>query len=367
MKKILVIEDETPVRKNLVELLDAEGYFPLEAGDGEQGVRVAWENLPDLILCDINMPKMDGFGVLARLSRDPLTSTIPFIFITARTEREDLRRGMVMGADDYITKPFSLDDVIRAIETRLEKRAMIEQRAEKKLAELHKSTQMSLPAELLNPLSMIFGASELLANRQEAAQLDMGQVSSIAQEISRSAARLLRSLQEYLLLNELEAIEADPERLRLLRENRVASSLEAISDTAYFKAVQDGRDSDLKIDVEETPLYFSEVHLQKVVEEMLDYAFRTSPSGSPVEISGRVHPDRRLYLLRVTDQGRGLPPDQLAWLAGPAQPNLLSNEGQQGIGLAIVRRLVNLHGGSFNVQSQPGQWTIVEVQIPQCD
>lgn len=125
MKKILIIEDETPVRENLIELLSAEGYQPIEARDGEEGVSLAWEMLPDLILCDISMPKMDGYGVLSRVSRDPATATIPFIFLTARVEREDLRRGMSMGADDYITKPFTIDDVLHSIELRLDKRSMI--------------------------------------------------------------------------------------------------------------------------------------------------------------------------------------------------------------------------------------------------
>ena len=132
MKKILVIEDESSVRQNLVELLNAEGYQAIEARDGEEGVSLAWDALPDLILCDISLPRMDGYGVLSRISRDPATAAIPFIFLTARVEREDLRRGMSLGADDYITKPFSIDEILTAIQTRLHKHAQLTDHAEQR-------------------------------------------------------------------------------------------------------------------------------------------------------------------------------------------------------------------------------------------
>ncbi len=118
---ILVIEDQDDVRENIVELLELSNYKALSASNGKAGVKAALENAPDLILCDIMMPEMDGYEVLYLLMKNPTTSSIPFIFLTAKTEKEDFRKGMNMGADDYITKPFEEMELLHAIERRLEK------------------------------------------------------------------------------------------------------------------------------------------------------------------------------------------------------------------------------------------------------
>lgn len=125
--KILVIEDNKEVRENLVELLELSGYEALSAENGKHGVKIASDVLPDLILCDIMMPEMDGFGVLRVLSHQPSTMHIPFIFLTAKTEKEDFRKGMGLGADDYITKPFDDVQLLDTIEIRLKKSARIRQ------------------------------------------------------------------------------------------------------------------------------------------------------------------------------------------------------------------------------------------------
>jgi CRP-like cAMP-binding protein/CheY-like chemotaxis protein len=121
MSRILVIEDNEEVRENLMEILSLSGYEVAGAPDGKEGVEAALLDTPDLILCDIMMPVLDGFGVLNILSKKPQTSAVPFIFLTAKTEKEDLRRGMNLGADDYITKPFYKDELLQVIETRLRK------------------------------------------------------------------------------------------------------------------------------------------------------------------------------------------------------------------------------------------------------
>lgn len=120
-QKILVIEDQKDVRENIVELLELSHYEVSSAADGREGVKIALDSPPDLILCDIMMPGMDGYEVLYLLSKNPSTSHLPFIFLTAKTEKQDFRKGMNMGADDYITKPFEEMDLLGAIERRLEK------------------------------------------------------------------------------------------------------------------------------------------------------------------------------------------------------------------------------------------------------
>lgn len=122
MKKILVIEDHTDVRENIAEILDLAGYHTFQAPHGKEGVRIAVQEHPDLIICDIMMPELDGYGVLHILNKRTDTSHIPFIFLSAKAEKDDFRKGMNMGADDYLTKPFDDKELLQAIELRLSKR-----------------------------------------------------------------------------------------------------------------------------------------------------------------------------------------------------------------------------------------------------
>src|SRR5215831_7885797 len=121
MQTLLVIDDNTEIRENTAEILSLAGYNTLTAENGKKGVEVAIKKKPDLIVCDIMMPELDGYGVLHLLKKNPETEQIPFIFLTAKAERGDFRKGMEMGADDFITKPFDDLELLRAIETRLRK------------------------------------------------------------------------------------------------------------------------------------------------------------------------------------------------------------------------------------------------------
>ncbi|MFK7953387.1 MAG: PleD family two-component system response regulator, partial [Ekhidna sp.] len=120
-RNILIIEDQAEVRENIAELLDLSNYDVKTASDGKEGVKIALSTPPDLVLCDIMMPEMDGYEVLYLLSKNPKTASLPFIFLTAKAEKSDFRKGMNMGADDYITKPFEEMELLGAIERRLKK------------------------------------------------------------------------------------------------------------------------------------------------------------------------------------------------------------------------------------------------------
>lgn len=121
MDKILLIEDNTEIRENMAEILELANYQVFSAADGKIGLSLAAEHKPDLILCDITMPVLDGYGVLHLLQRNPTLQNIPFIFLTARSEKIEVRKGMEMGADDYITKPFDGTELLNAVEIRLRK------------------------------------------------------------------------------------------------------------------------------------------------------------------------------------------------------------------------------------------------------
>lgn len=124
-KKILIIEDHEDIRESTAEILELSGFEVITAPEGKTGVELANKMQPDLILCDIMMPELDGFGVLFMLSKSPQTQNIPFIFLTAKSERKDMRKAMEMGADDYLIKPFDDVELLAAIETRFKKRSQI--------------------------------------------------------------------------------------------------------------------------------------------------------------------------------------------------------------------------------------------------
>lgn len=125
MKKVLLIEDNTDIRENMSEILELSGYRVTTAADGMQGVNEAINIKPDIIVCDIMMPVLDGYGVIHMLQKNPETRNIPFIFLTAKAERNEIRKGMELGADDYITKPFNGTELLNAIEARLKKNSLL--------------------------------------------------------------------------------------------------------------------------------------------------------------------------------------------------------------------------------------------------
>ena len=128
MKKILIIEDEPEMRRNITTILRLEGFAPVAAENGRAGVEVAAKEKPDLILCDVMMPELDGYGVIKTLHNEPATMNIPFIFLTAKGERTDIRSGMNLGADDYLTKPVDKNDLLRAIKMRLARAEQLSRR-----------------------------------------------------------------------------------------------------------------------------------------------------------------------------------------------------------------------------------------------
>jgi YesN/AraC family two-component response regulator len=127
MNKVLIIEDEVQTREIFLDCLEAEGFKGIEAKNGHIGLQKAQEQSPDLVVCDILLPGLDGYKVLETLRQDPITATIPFIFLTGKAAKADLRQGMQLGADDYLTKPSTAEEFLNAIATQLEKRETLKQ------------------------------------------------------------------------------------------------------------------------------------------------------------------------------------------------------------------------------------------------
>ena len=153
MKKILLIEDNPDIRENTAEILDLAQYEVLTAENGKEGVQLALKELPDLIICDIMMPVLDGYGVLHLLLKNESTASIPFIFLTAKADRMEVRKGMSMGADDYLTKPFTDQELLSAIETRLNKNAILKKNFERNMEGVNQFLSEAKGFESLKELS----------------------------------------------------------------------------------------------------------------------------------------------------------------------------------------------------------------------
>lgn len=361
MKKILVIEDEPDIRENIIDLLSEEGYLAVGAQDGEEGIHKIWQEFPDLVLCDILMPKVDGYGVLTVVSKSPITSTIPFIFLTAKTQREDLRKGMALGADDYITKPFSRLELLQAIETRLLKHEQLRLHAQQKLIELRSNISLSLPHELLTPLSVILGFSEYLIGHLSADSANL-QTLEIVSDIHNAAKRLLHSLQKYLFFAELEVTLSDADNITKARHSRFQIKQQEVE--AAVAAIHESleRQEDIHIEVSPGLICISENCLYRLIEELVENALRFSPAGTPVVVHGEPLREKGLYKIEVLDRGKGMIPEQIAGLGGYGNKERKVYPSQRsGLGLEIVGKILDIYQGMVSIQSEPGSWTKVEV------
>lgn len=162
MKTILVIEDQPVMRQKTVTILKMEGYDVLEAPNGAEGIRLAHEELPDLILCDIMMPERDGYEVLQAVRLNRATATTPFLFLTAKGEKPDLRAGMNLGADDYLVKPTPRTDLLEAIEARFERQRLNDEHTRRELAKVSFQPDFSSPAPLMEKLKLTEREAETL-------------------------------------------------------------------------------------------------------------------------------------------------------------------------------------------------------------
>ncbi len=215
MKKILVIDDEEWLREMIRLALKQKGFDVIEAANGADGIERARKELPDLILCDINMEKVDGYLTLASLRNEAPTAAIPFILMTGLADNAGMRHGMELGADDYLPKPFTTDALYAAVDARLKKAQTVRDEAERKLASLRDNISLMLPHELRTPLNGILAYGEMLAT--DTATLKAAEVAEMGHVIHQSGRRLERLIENFLIYAQLELVASDPKNINALR------------------------------------------------------------------------------------------------------------------------------------------------------
>jgi signal transduction histidine kinase len=360
MNKILVIDDEEWLREMVQLALTQRGYDVIEAGNGAKGIEVARKELPDLVLCDVNMGKMDGYGTLSSLRNESSTASIPFILMTGLADNAGMRHGMELGADDYLAKPFTIDALYAAVEARLKKVQAVRQEAEKKLADLRDNISLMLPHELRTPLNGILAYGEILAS--DAANLPAKEVAEMGQVIHDSGKRLEHLIENFLIYAQLEILGTDQQKINALRAKQTPAAGALVERVAREQAEQANRLQDLDLQISSATVPMSEEYLAKIVSELVHNAFKFSSAGSKVHVALVEVPNG--IALTVTDHGRGFETEHITKVGAYMQFDRKMQEQQGlGLGLGIAKRLTELHGGTLIIQSRRGTETKITVKL----
>jgi YesN/AraC family two-component response regulator len=334
MAKIVIIEDETIVRENLKELLELFEHEVFDGENGKIGLQLIKKHKPDIILCDINMPEMNGFEVLKELQKEPETFTIPFLFLTAFSDKQKFREGMELGADDYITKPYTKDDVLNAIEFRLKKSEKISENNQKKIEELRQNISLAIPHELRTPLNSILGFSQILKDDHK--EFNDDELRSMFDNIYDSGKRLLRIINNYIYYNNLVSTPKNhydhsyfdfdikdtiQSRKRMLQEKYPEIEIIDKSSSCYL---------------------ISEPNLiEKMIYELLDNAIKFSDAKAPVEILG--NENENYYILQIINSTNNQIDFTIDDIGAFTQFDRDQFEQQgAGLGLAIVKLISNI-------------------------
>lgn len=359
--KILLVDDADVFRQSVANLLRTRDHEVIEAADGLAGVKLARTHLPDVVVSDIVMSQVDGYAMTALLRQHPATADIPLVLITGDADLKGMRKGMTLGADDYIAKPFKMDELVTALELRVHRRRALRDEVERKLACLGAGIGLPLPGELSKPLNRILDTSRALATPGQTRTPE--EIIELAQTLHTAGQRVERLAKNLFLHAQLELYGSNPTHLNVLRQAHTHHADEVVATHARRCAGAADRTADLQLKLSPGSAAIAAPHLAKLVEELVGNACQYSPRDTPITVQG--YDDGHDFLLTITDHGRGMPPAQLASLNQSAPPARLTAEPHvTGLGLPIARRLAELHGGKLLLTSEPGKGTTVRVSLP---
>lgn len=355
MNKILVVEDEKEIRENIVEILEIDDYEVHEAANTLAALEIFNTINPDLIISDIMMPGLDGMQLLDEI-QNRSSHDIPFIFLTAKSSREDVRQAMNKGANDYITKPFTSEELLSAVEAKIAKQKQVDDR----IKNLVTNITNYVPHELRTPLVSILGYSDIIMDSDE--QLSREEILDIVETIKRSGERLSKRIEKFLLYSEVVTIHDE------LSKEKYARQITNINSTDLIEKVKSKLESvcsenELIVDMAETTLKISEYFLKIVLTELLENACKFSEFGSNIEIIGRK--DKDYYNLSVKDYGRGMTSNEIKSINAFVQFDRTKYQQiGNGLGLIIVKKIIEIVNGEFFIESKKNEYTVVRIQIP---
>lgn len=361
---IFLIDDVVQNLQVLSEALRQEGFRISGAGSGAAALRILQQVQPDLILCDIMMPEMDGYEVARRLKAQPETQAIPLIFLTARTESEDILKGFEAGGVDYVTKPFNTSELIARVKTHLElklARDTIMEHTERLSALNQEKDQiLNLAAhDLKNPLASILLMAEMIQIRK--GELAPEKVLNYADHIYQDANRMLLIITNFLDVNKIESGRIQPQWQEWSLQEIFSRLRKSYLPQAEKKEIQlfiSEPEPELKLKTDPLLLF-------QLLDNLLSNALKFSQSGKQVWVRYTVLKDG--LLLDIEDQGPGfnakdqeLMFQKFARLS--AQPT--AGENSTGLGLAIVRRLADMLNAELSFTTEPGRGTCFRLKLP---
>jgi signal transduction histidine kinase len=361
---ILVVEDDLALLEGVGELLKLSNYRVLTATNGREALALLDKHRPDLIVSDIMMPEMDGYQFHSAVRERPEMFTIPFIFLTARGEKRDIRKGKASGVDDYITKPFDDEDLLVAVESKLKRWAGLQKQRDEEIEDVKHRILLTLSHEFRTPLTYIINYADMLnatdpANSNEEFQEFMN-------GIRRGAKRLNKLVEDFLVLVELETGEAkEAYHYRRQEFDDTTAWLRVIA--RRYQADAEAKGLELIIDVpDDLPsVVGDEIYLTDAIGRLIDNAIKFSREESDwVKVSAS---QSNGYLrVDIHDQGIGVAPenvDTLFDLFHQLDREELEQQGS-GAGLAICKGIVEIHGGKVALESVEGQGSTFSIMIP---
>lgn len=350
--EIIIIEDDQSIRENLQEILETYDYTVRSFPDGAQGLKAIQEQVPDLVVCDIMTPFMDGFEVLKNLKSKQETANIPFIFLTAKVERSDQRRGMEMGADDYIVKPFTSGEILNAIDIRLKKQKNTAHKIQDELFNKLNALAKINSHEYNTPLNGIIGLSTALEESVD--RLSKAEIVEIAQAVKSSAKRLHRTFKNFILYVLLQKGELSSQEMEVDGEwiNHYVST------TLSAKALKFNRSNQIKFHSEINGNLSMQVpsdYLCYVIEELIWNALKFSASGTEVSvgIAGGTN-GVKITISNAT------PNTSFFEKVEPFKQFDREIQEQQGsgLGLYLSKKIAEIYGWQIQTNRQAGQISI---------
>lgn len=359
--QLLIIEDDTQIRENLLEMLSLHGFEVMSATNGREGISQALLHPPDLILCDIMMPEVDGYQVLEVVRANRRIAHVPFIFLTAKTEPTDLRRGMEQGADDYLTKPFTLQHLLRTVESRLQREVHRKAQLKTQLDSYRHNLASVAVHEYNTALTGIIGFSSLLI--ESYGSFPETEAVSLLGMIKVCGLRLKRSLDNIQLMDVLQRLTPTDAAYETYCGGNSELSPDLVMSWIQLVLQRLDRVIDYELVVAPGWVNLSAANLQICVVELLDNAFKFSLTGSKILIGGE--PDGVGYRFWVTNQGQPFP-EEAQFQIGPYRQFNRQRYEQQGfgLGLALVQHLVSLNQGRLEVMSPADGKTTVSIWLP---
>ncbi len=363
-QRILVVEDHKSMSRAIQGILESEGFAVSTAADGTEALEVMEEVRPDLVLADIMMPKMDGYTLYEEIRARPEWITIPFVFLTARSEREDRLKGKRLGAEDYVTKPFDAEELIVVVRSRLGRARAIHEATAASFEQLKEQIVTVLGHELRTPLTYVTGYTDLAL--EDVSSLTPEEVEEFLNGIKAGADRLNRLVEDLLLLVQIDSGRAREEFKALASERHDLASIVRQTAEQFVKRAE-RRGVVLTVDVESDlpPVILCAPYFKDALGRIIENGIKFSrQAAKPVLVSA--NGEDKWVKIAVSDQGVGIPPDQLDDIFDRFRQANRDQQEQQGagLGLAIAEELIELHGGRITVDSTPGEGSTFTILLP---